>query len=81
MSQAPFTVSRRTTLAMLSAALGTSLAPLLNAKARGVSLGDLAAAKGIRFGSVVSAVEGGYTHPEIAALLAPSAELSCLKMN
>jgi endo-1,4-beta-xylanase len=71
MPPAPFTVSRRTALVMLSAGLGTGLSPLLNAKTlHGPSLGDLAAAKGIRFGSVVSAIAGGYTHPEVAALLA-----------
>jgi endo-1,4-beta-xylanase len=61
--------SRRTALSLLSATLGVGLASPLEAKAPALSLAELAALKGIRFGSAVSAVEGGYTHPEVAALL------------
>jgi len=56
---------------MLSAAIGAGFSPLLDAKsARQTSLAALAAAKGIRFGCVVSAVQGGYADPAVAALLA-----------
>ncbi|MES1195387.1 MAG: endo-1,4-beta-xylanase, partial [Steroidobacter sp.] len=69
MPHTPITLSRRTTLAMLSAAIGTGLAPVLDAKTHSSSLGELAAAKGMRFGSTVSAVGGGYNDPAVAALL------------
>jgi endo-1,4-beta-xylanase len=61
-------ISRRTTLAMLSATVGMGFASKLSAQTS-PSLAELAAAKGMRFGSEVSAIEGGYTHPEVAALL------------
>lgn len=70
MPHKPITVSRRTTLAMISAAIGSSCSSVLNAKITSTpSLAELAAAKGLRFGSAVSAVAGGFTDPDVAALL------------
>ena len=69
MSYKPATISRRTTLAMLSAAVAGAATTALHAKSLSPSLAELAAAKGLRFGSTVSAVEGGYTNPAVAELL------------
>ncbi|MES1191181.1 MAG: endo-1,4-beta-xylanase [Steroidobacter sp.] len=66
----PVTISRRTTLAMLSAAAGAGLSSALRVDAASSpSLADLAAARGLRFGSAVSAVAGGFTDADVAALL------------
>ena len=70
MSSAPFLVSRRDALTLLSAAIGAGLTSSLHAKPASHSLAEIAASKGIRFGCVVSAVEGGYTNPDVAVLLA-----------
>lgn len=70
MSFMPVPLTRRETLALLSGALASGWIAEANAKSGPPSLGDIAASKGIRFGCVVSAVEGGYTHSDVATLLA-----------
>jgi len=68
---APLKVTRRAALASLSAILGTGLLPLTGYAAPDStpSLAALASAKGMRFGSAVGMVTGGFYSPAIKELL------------
>lgn len=63
-------ISRRSMLAMLSASATLSWPSWVDAKSTEASLAHLVMAKGLRFGSAVSAApKGGFTDPQMAELL------------